>query len=57
MGRITGEEMAKKSKMANIIEFIISNIAHTVYVRFTVFSNFWKLLFVFYILAYSKFLL
>ena len=34
---------------------IISNIAHTVYMTFTVFAKFSKLLFVLHILAYSKF--
>ena len=42
--------------MANIVQIIISNIAHSVYMRFTVFSKFSKLLFVLHILAYSKFL-
>ena len=36
---------------------IISDIAHTVYIKFTVFSNFSKLLFVLHILALMKFLL
>ena len=36
---------------------IISNIAHTVYIRFTAFSNFSKLLFDLHILAFTKFLL
>ena len=43
--------------MANVVHIIISNIAHSVYMRFTVFSRFSKLLFVLHILAYSKFLL
>ena len=43
--------------MVNVVQFIISNIAHSVYMRFTVFSKFSKLLFVLHILAYSKFLL
>ena len=43
--------------MVNVVQFIISNIAHIVYMRFTVFSKFSKLLFVLHILAYSKFLL
>ena len=38
--------------MAKIVQIIISNIAHPVYIRFTVFSNFSKLLFVLHILAY-----
>ena len=33
--------------MANIVYIIISDIAHTVYIRFTLFSNFSKLQFVF----------
>ena len=43
--------------MVNIVQIIISDIAHSVYLRFTVFGNFSKLLFVLHILAYSKFLL
>ena len=43
--------------IANIILIIFSNIAHTVFMRFTVISKFSKLLFVLHILAYSKFLL
>ena len=43
--------------MVNVVQFIISNIAQSVYMRFTVFSKFSKLLFVLHILAYSKFLL
>ena len=43
--------------MVNVVQIIISNIAHSVYMRFTVFSKFSKLLFVLQILAYSKFLL
>ena len=43
--------------MVNVVQFIISNIAHSVYLRLTVFWNFSKLLFVLHILAYSKFLL
>ena len=39
------------------VQIIISDIAHSVYLRFTVFWNFSKLLFVLHILAYSKFLL
>ena len=41
--------------MANIVKMIITNIAHTVYMTFTVFSKFSKWLFVLHILAYSKF--
>ena len=41
--------------MVNVVQFIISNIAHSVYMRFTVFSKFSKWLFVWHILAYSKF--
>ena len=43
--------------MVNVVQIIISNIAHSVYMRFTVFSKFSTLLFVLHILAYSKFLL
>ena len=43
--------------MANIVYIIISDIAHTVYIRFTLFSNFSKLQFVLHILTFSKFLL
>ena len=43
--------------MANIVLIIISNIAHAVYIRFTAFWNFSKLLFLLQILAFTKFLL
>ena len=43
--------------MVNVVQIIISNIAHSVYMRFTVFWNFSKLLFALHILPYSKFLL
>ena len=43
--------------MVNVVQIIISDIAHSVYLRFTVFRNFSKLLFVLKILAHSKFLL
>ena len=43
--------------MVNVVQIIISDIAHSVYLRFTLFWNFSKLLFVLHILAYSKFLL
>ena len=43
--------------MVNVVQIIISDIAHSVYLRFTVFWNFSKLLFLLHILAYSKFLL
>ena len=43
--------------MVNVVQIIISDIAHSVYLRFTVFWNFSKLLFVLHILAYSTFLL
>ena len=43
--------------MANIVKIIISDIAHTVYIRFTVFSNFSNLQFVLHILVFTKFLL
>ena len=41
--------------MVNVVQIIISNIAHSVYMRFTVFSKFSKWLFVLHIFAYSKF--
>ena len=43
--------------MANIVELIISDIAQTVYIRFTVFSNFSNLQFVLHILTFWKLLL
>ena len=43
--------------IVNVVQVIISDIAHSVYLRFTVFWNSSKLLFVLDILAYSKFLL
>ena len=43
--------------MVHIAQIIISDIAYSVYLRFTVFWNFSKLLFVLHISAYSKFLL
>ena len=43
--------------MVKVVQIIISDIAHSVYLRLTVFWNFSKLLFVLHILAYSKFLL
>ena len=43
--------------MANIVLIIISNIAHAVYISFTAFWNFSKLLFLLQILAFTKFLL
>ena len=41
--------------MANIVLIIISNIAHTVYIRFIAFWNLSKLQFLLHILAFSKF--
>ena len=41
--------------IVNVVQIIISDIAHSVYLRFAVFWNFSKLLFVLHILAYSKF--
>ena len=41
--------------MANIVLIIISNIAHTVYIRFKAFWNFWKLQFVFTLWVLRKF--
>ena len=43
--------------MVNVVQIIISDIAHSVYLRFTVFSKISKKRFVLHILAYSKFLL
>ena len=43
--------------MVNVDQIIISNIAHSVYMRFTLVLKFVKLEFVLHILAYSKFLL
>ena len=40
--------------MANIVYIIISDIAHTVYIRFTLFSNFSKLQFVLHILTFLE---
>ena len=41
--------------MVNVVQIIISNIAHSVYVRFTLFLKFAQFQFVLHILAYSKF--
>ena len=43
--------------MVNGLQIIISDIAHTVYIRLTVFLNFSKLLFVLNDLAFTKYLL
>ena len=43
--------------MVNVVQIIISDIAHTVYIRFTVFGNYSKLVFVLHIFAFTKFLL
>ena len=40
---------------ANIVQIIISNIAHTVYIRVSAFWNFSKLQFSLHILAFTKF--
>ena len=40
----------------NVVQIVISNVEHTLYMRFTVFSKFSKWLFVLHIVAYSKFL-
>ena len=45
------------ANVVHIVQVIISDIGHTVYIRFTVFSIFSKLLFVLRILADSKYLL
>ena len=41
--------------MVNVVQIIISNIAHSMYMRFPVFSKFSKLLYVLQKLAYSEF--
>ena len=43
--------------MVNVVQNILSNIAHTVYITFTVFCNISKLLFVLHILDFTKFVL
>ena len=43
--------------MVKVVQFIISDIAQTGYIRFTGFLNFSKLLFVLHILAFTKFLI
>ena len=47
--------MRTKLTMVDIVQIIISNIAHTVYMIFTALWNFSKLLFVLHILAFTKF--
>ena len=42
--------------IVNVFQFIISSIAHSVYMRLTVFSKFSKLLFLLHIFAFRKFL-
>ena len=42
--------------MVNVVQIIISDIAHSLYIRFTAFLHFSKLLFVFHNLAFTKFL-
>ena len=46
--------MRKMLTMANIVHIIISEMAHTLYIRFTLFSNFSKLQFVRHILTFIK---
>ena len=53
---ITTPMMRLMLAMANILQIIISDMAHTVYIRFTVFSNFSNLQFVLHILTFSKLL-
>ena len=43
--------------MVNVVHISISDVENTVYIKFTVFSNFSKLQFVLDVLAFSKFLL
>ena len=54
---ITTPVMRIMLAMANIVQIIISDVAHTVYIRFTVFSNFSKLPSILHILTFSKLLL
>ena len=54
---ITTPMMRLMLAMANIVQIIISDMAHTVYIRFTVFTNFSNLQFVLHVLACSKLLL
>ena len=54
---ITTPMMRLMLAMANIVQIIISDMAHTVYIWFTVFSNFSNLQFVLHVLACSKLLL
>ena len=53
---ITTPMMRLMLAMANILQIIISDMAHTVYIRFRVFSNFSNLQFVLHILTFSKLL-
>ena len=54
---ITTPVMRIMLTMANIVQIIISDMAHTVYIRFIVFWNFSILQFVLHILTFSKLLL
>ena len=54
---ITNPVMRIMLTMANIVQIIISEMGHLVYIRFTVFSNFSNLQFVLQILTFSKLLL
>ena len=54
---ITNPVMRIMLTMANIVQIIISDMGHLVYIRFTVFSNFSNLQFVLQILTFSKLLL
>ena len=54
---ITTPMMRLMLAMANIVQIIISDMAHTVYIRFAVFSKFSNLQFVLHVLACSKLLL
>ena len=53
---ITTSVMRIMLTMAKIVQIIISNMAHTVYIRFTVFSNFSNLQIVLHVLTFSKLL-
>ena len=52
---ISAPVMRTMLSMPNVVYIIISNIPPTVYIRYTAFWNFSKLLFVVHILAFTKF--
>ena len=53
---ITTPMMRLMLAMADVVQIIISDMAHIVYIRFTVFSNVSNLQFVLHILTFSKLL-